>query len=89
MQALSLISLPMDQVAVGWNANSQQVVTIYDSKTGKKVQDLTGFTSEVLGLAYVGGHLLTVSRDGNLQVWDPSPSGLVGIFQLTLCALSR
>ena len=81
--ARSLTTLPSDRLAVSWHTGSQWAVTIYDVKTGKRMQDLTGFSGEPQGLAYAGGHLLTTCTDGYMRVWSIGASEKVSVAHLS------
>lgn len=75
----AMITLSAGRLAVGWHNSSQWAVTVYDSKTGKKAQDLTGFGGEPVGLALSETSLLTTSQDNTLRVWCVASSGQVSI----------
>ena len=74
---LSMTALPGGLVAASWNNGTLFVVAVFDASTGKRLQELTGFSYNVAGLAFVDGHLLTMCFDRNLRVWSQDSAGRV------------
>ena len=72
----SMLVLSMDRVAVGWVSGSY-CIAVYNSKTGKRMQDLSRFGNHVVGLASVGDDLLTVCQDSTLRFWAMNALGQV------------
>ena len=66
----SLINLPGGRIAAGWRSGTNYVVAIFDSITGKLLQELTRFRGPIYGLALVEDHLLTMCNDKTLGVWS-------------------
>ena len=73
----SMVRLPGGRIAVGRHEHDAPVVAVYNLNSGKQVQQLTGFIGPTYGLAFVEGHLLTVSTDRSIRVWSQHSAGTV------------
>ena len=65
------------RIAVGWNNCTVYVVAIFDVATGKRLQELMGFEDEVVDIALVDDHMLTLATKAGLRVWCPDFAGQV------------
>jgi WD40 repeat protein len=54
-------------------ASEDNIVRVWDSSTGKVVQELKGHTTSVLSVAFSpnGTRIVSSSLDGTVRVWDP------------------
>ena len=78
---VALTHLLNDRVAVSCKVGSDStpVIAIYDVKSGKQKQRLTGHSDTIFGLAHIEEHIVSASWDGMLCVWSEETPGEVGI----------
>ena len=73
----SMVNLQDERIAVGWYTGTCVAVDVIATSTGKLLQQLTGFSGYIYGLALVDDHLLIVCDDKTLRVWSQDAAGKV------------
>ena len=73
----SLVKLSGGRVAAGWFTSGRHVVCVFDVKTGRQLQEITGFSHRIYGMAFVEDHLITMNYDKTLGVWSQNSAGEV------------
>lgn len=73
----SMVAISDARIAVGWHNGRQHVLVVFSATTGKQLQTEKGFAYSIQGMAFVEDHLLTLTLDKGLQVWDQDSTGQV------------